>query len=73
MPMQPASATAQLLRLPAVIERTGLSRSSIYRAIAAGTFPRSVPLGEHAIAFLAADIDRWIAARVAARDERDAA
>lgn len=73
MPMQPVPPTAQLLRLPAVIERTGLSRSSIYRAIAAGTFPKSVPLGEHAIGFLAADIDRWIAARVAVRDERNAA
>ncbi len=62
-----------ILRLPAVIERTGLSRSSIYRAMRAGTFPKSVPLGEHAIGFLAAAIDRWIAARVAARDERDAA
>lgn len=73
MPLQPAPFTAQLLRLPAVIERTGLSRSSIYRAIAAGTFPKSVPLGEHAIGFLAADIDRWIAARVAVRDAKEAA
>lgn len=73
MPMQPVPPTAQLLRLPAVIERTGLSRSSIYRAIAVGTFPKSVPLGEHAIGFLAADIDRWIAARIAVRDAKDAA
>ena len=62
-----------ILRLPAVIERTGLSRSSIYRACAAGTFPKSVPLGAHAIGFLAADIDRWIAARVAVRDAKAAA
>jgi prophage regulatory protein len=55
-----------LLRLPAVIERTGLSRSSIYRAEAAGTFPRHVKLGAQASAWLASDIDRWIAERVAA-------
>lgn len=58
----------QLLRLPAVIERTGLSRSSIYRRINED-FPKPVPLGKHAIAWLASDIDRFIAARVADRDK----
>lgn len=64
--MQTPSVPAQLLRLPAVIDRTGLSRSSIYRHEAAGAFPRRVKLGEHASAWLAADVDRWIAERVAA-------
>lgn len=68
MPMQPVPPTAQLLRLPAVKERTGLSRSSIYRNEAAGTFPRRVKIGENTTAWLAADIDRWIAERVAERD-----
>lgn len=57
---------AQLLRLPAVINRTGLSRSSIYRHEAAGAFPRRVKLGEHASGWLAADVERWISERVAA-------
>ena len=57
---------AQLLRLPAVIERVGLSRSTIYRAEAAGTFPKRVKVGEHATAWLASDIERFIAERVAA-------
>lgn len=69
MPSQPIPPTAQLLRLPAVIERTGLSRSSIYRNEAAGAFPHRVKIGERAAAWLAADIDRWIAGRVAARDK----
>lgn len=64
--MQTHAIPAQLLRLPAVIDRTGLSRSSIYRHEAAGAFPKRIKLGEHASAWLAADVDRWIAERVAA-------
>lgn len=64
--MQTHAVPAQLLRLPAVIDRTGLSRSSIYRHEATGAFPRRIKLGEHASAWLAADVDRWIAERVAA-------
>lgn len=35
----------RFLRLPAVIERTGFSRSAIYARASAGLFPRPVPLG----------------------------
>jgi prophage regulatory protein len=50
-----------------VKERVGLSKTEIYRRIAAGTFPKQVPLGEHRIAFLESEIEAWIAARVVAR------
>jgi prophage regulatory protein len=66
MQAQNTPPTAQLLRLPAVLERTGLSRSSIYRAEANGTFPKHIKLGERASAWLASDVERWIAQRVAA-------
>ncbi|WP_108472908.1 helix-turn-helix transcriptional regulator [Rhodanobacter thiooxydans] len=64
--MQTQAVPAQLLRLPAVIQRTGLSRSSIYRHEAEGTFPRRVKIGASASAWLASDIDRWITGRVIA-------
>ena len=35
---------ARFLRLPEVMEMTALSRSSIYRQIAAGTFPRQIQI-----------------------------
>lgn len=50
-----------------VKQRVGLSKTEIYRRIAAGTFPKQVPLGEHRIAFLESEIEAWIATRVAAR------
>lgn len=64
----PASA---FLRLPAVMERTGLSRSTIYLRVNKGTFPAPLKIGIRAIAWLQAEIDEWLAATVkAARPAR---
>jgi prophage regulatory protein len=56
-----------ILRLPAVQSRTGLSRSSIYLAVAQGNFPRQVPLGARAVGWLESDIDAWLDSRLAER------
>ena len=61
-----------LERLPSVRARTGLSRSEIYRRVAAGTFPRPVKLGERASAWCAMEIDSFISARIAERDAKAA-
>lgn len=53
-----------ILRLPAVKQRTGLSRSSIYLAMARGEFPRTIRLSPHAVGWLEADVESWIAERV---------
>ena len=53
-----------LLRLPAVRARTGLSRSSIYARVAAGTFPRPVAIGARAVAWPSDVIDAWIGERI---------
>ena len=62
-----------LERLPSVKARTGLSRSEIYRRIAAKTFPVPVKLGERASAWDSSEVDRWIADRIAERDAKAAA
>lgn len=59
-----------LLRLPQVKARTGLSRSEIYRRIAADTFPAPVKIGERASAWSSAEVERWIAERIAERDAK---
>lgn len=56
-------APGRLLRLPAVEDRTGLRKSSVYAAMAAGTFPACVRLGARAVAWREADIQHWIAER----------
>lgn len=53
------------LRLPKVIERTGLSRSSIYVMINEGRFPAPVQIGQRAVAWREADLVTWAASRSA--------
>lgn len=53
-----------ILRLPAVKNRTGLSRSSIYLRITNGEFPKPIPLGGRAVGWLEEDIDNWLAQKV---------
>lgn len=67
-PTHPKSPAAghRFLRLPAVCEMSGLSRSQIYRLQAAGQFPQGVKLGQSAIAWLEAEIAQWQADRIAA-------
>jgi predicted DNA-binding transcriptional regulator AlpA len=61
----------QLLPIEDVTTRTSLSRSEIYRRIALGEFPRPIRLSGSTgsrggrVAFVASEIDVWIAARVA--------
>lgn len=49
----------RLERLSAVIARTGMSRSWIYKEVAAGRFPKQVKIGG-ASGWSAAAVDRWI-------------
>lgn len=60
--------TNKLLRLPAVLERTGLSRSAVYEGMANGEFPKQVRLWERAkargVAWAEDEIQSWIDERV---------
>lgn len=62
-----------LLKLPAVCQKVGLSKARIYAGIAAGTFPKPVALGERAVAWPEHEVDDWIQARIAERDAGAAA
>jgi len=47
-----------------VKSRTGLSRSTIYQRIGAGTFPKPVNLGARAVGWLESEIDGWLTAQI---------
>ena len=49
-----------LLRRPAVEQKTGLARSTIYKLMALGKFPKPVQLTKKAIAWPSNVIDAWI-------------
>lgn len=53
-----------LLRLPKVMQRTGLSRSTIYLRMDAGEFPKSIQIGSRSVAWLSREIDDWITKQV---------
>jgi len=65
--------THQILRLPEVINRTGVPRSTLYAKVAEGEFPTPIKLGQRSIGWSAADIDSWIEERIAEREEKRAA
>ena len=51
----------RIIRLKTVLARAGLSRSTIYRKIAEGTFPAQVRISVNGAGWRESDIDRWIA------------
>ncbi len=57
----------RLIRLPAVKDRTGESRSTIYDKIRKRQFPQPVPIGPRAVAWIEAEIDEYIDAKIEQR------
>lgn len=52
----------RLLRVRQVQDRVPLGRATIYKRMAAGTFPKSVDLGGGMVAWRESEIEAWIAA-----------
>ena len=53
----------RILRLPEVLERTGLRRSTLHRRRRAGEFPLPVKLGgtgSRAVGWFEDDVDAWM-------------
>ena len=51
----------RIVRLKTVLARTGLSRSTIYRKIAEGTFPPQLKISANGTGWHESEINRWIA------------
>jgi len=49
-----------ILRLPDVILRTGLSRSTIYLRIQENAFPKQISLGPRAVGWLESEVQDWL-------------
>jgi prophage regulatory protein len=55
-----------ILRRKQVEARTGLSRSTIYLRVSAGTFPKPVSLGGRAVGWIESEIQQWLEQRIEA-------
>lgn len=65
----PRTTSLRLLRIRDVVSICGLSRSSIYIAIKDGRFPRPVPIGGRARAWIQHEVENWAAQRIRARSD----
>ncbi len=54
----------KILRLPTVLDRTGLSRTTIYQRQADGQFPKSVSLGARSVGWIEAEVEEWITRQI---------
>jgi len=61
MEPSPVPTRERIIRLPTVLDRTGLSRTTLYRKIGEGTFPRQVPISVHGAGWYESAVERWIA------------
>ncbi len=54
----------KILRLPAVKELTGLSRSTLYLRMSKNEFPAPISLGGRAVGWLEFEVNAWLAQKV---------
>lgn len=75
----PSTVKDALLKRQQVEQLTGLGRSAIYARLDPRhpqhdpTFPRPVSIGNNAVRWPSSEVDAWIKARIAERDNRKAA
>jgi prophage regulatory protein len=62
--------STRLIRLPELLQRVPLSRSTIYLMAAKGEFPAPVKIGPRAVAWPESLIDKWTEAKIGAPEER---
>lgn len=59
----------RIIRLKEVIDSTGLARSTVYKYVSDGSFPKPVPLGDRSVGWVESEVHEWILARIEQRDE----
>ncbi|QDX27029.1 AlpA family transcriptional regulator [Sphingomonas suaedae] len=50
----------RILRLPAVLDATGLSRSTLYRKINQGTFPKQIAISARCAGWRQSSVNAWL-------------
>lgn len=66
VPSASSTPSPRLIRLPAVVSMVGLSKSEVWRRIAAGKFPKPIKLGPNTSAFVEAEVAEWVRLQIEA-------
>jgi len=53
----------RILRDPETTRKSGLSRTTRWRLIKAGRFPKPVKLSDHAVGWRESELEQWLASR----------
>jgi prophage regulatory protein len=64
----PMTIPDRIIRLKTVLARTGLSRTTLYRKIGEGTFPRQIKISIHGAGWRESAVERWVADPAAYRE-----
>ena len=56
----------EFLRLKDIQQITSLSKSTIYRLISEGSFPKQVKVGKRAVVWVRSDVSNWMDQRLSA-------
>jgi prophage regulatory protein len=59
-----ARTSYRIIRIGAVKDKLGISRSSIYQRISQGSFPKQVRLGPHSVGWVENEVEAWLADRI---------
>jgi prophage regulatory protein len=62
----PGNRPIRMLRLPQVIDATGLGKTKIYELQAEGDFPMRVKITAHSVAWVEEEVQAWLTARIQA-------
>ena len=54
----------QIYRLPDVMKRTGLKRSSLYSAMQKDEFPKQISIGVRSVGWISQEVDKWLEERI---------
>jgi prophage regulatory protein len=64
----PRTRPIRLLRLPQVIQQTGLKKTKLYELQKEGAFPMRIQITSHSVGWIEEEVNAWIAGRVAASE-----
>ena len=59
-----SSRSIRMLRLPQVIDATGLGKTKIYELQGQGDFPMRVKITAHSVAWVEEEVQAWLAVRI---------
>jgi len=61
------------IRLKKVEDRTGLKKSMVYDLMSKEKFPKSIKIGDRAVAWIESEVDQWIQNKIPeSRQSREA-